>query len=86
MEHDLLGNHELGIRHWKISASAGYQPSLKRLRNIFNADGKQPGKEFISKEELDSIYRMCHEMQEEVKTDEREKYLQGEEEWKFWKC
>ena len=77
-----LGNHELGIRQWKISANAGYQDSLNRLRDIFNADGKLPGKEFISKEELDTLYRACHESQEEVKTDEREKYFQGDEAWK----
>ena len=81
IEYD-VGNHELGIRHWKISANAGYQGSLNRLRDIFNANGKLPGKEFIDKEELDKIYRLCHEAQEEVKSEEREKHFQG----KDWKC
>jgi TPR repeat protein len=72
-----LGNHELGIRHWKISATAGFQASLNHTRDVFNANGKLPGKEFISKEELDTIYRKCHEAQEEAKTDEREKHFYG---------
>jgi TPR repeat protein len=73
-EYSNFGNHENGIRHWKISAEAGYQPSLNALRKIYNADGKQPGKEFISQEEMDTIYRSGHEAQMEVKTEEREKH------------
>ena len=78
IEYD-VGNHELGIRHWKISANAGYQDSLNRLRDIFNADGKLPGKEFVGKEELDTLYRKYHDVQKEVKSEEREKYLTEEE-------
>ena len=74
IEYHDLGNHEIAIRHWKISAEAGYQRSLNALRNIFNADGKRPGKEFISKEYLDFAYRACHDSQMEVKTEEREKH------------
>ena len=59
-----LGNFELGIRHWKIAAEAGHQLSLDCLKSIFSANSKLPGNEFISKEELDQIYRMCHEAQE----------------------
>ena len=70
-----LGNHEIAIRHWKISAEAGYQPSLDALKKIYNADGKQPGKKFISKEYLELTYRACHEAQMEVKTEEREKLM-----------
>ena len=69
-----LGNHEIAIRHWKIAAEAGHQLSLNALRSIYNADGKRPGKEFISKEEMDTIYRSGHEAQMEVKTEEREKH------------
>ena len=68
------GNHEIGIRHWKIAAKAGYQDSLINLRRIYNANGKMPGKEFISKEEMDTAYRSGHEAQMEVKTEEREKH------------
>ena len=86
IEYD-LGNHELGIRHWKISANAGYQDSLNRLRDIFNANGKLRGEEFISKEDLDTLYRKCHEVQEEVKSEEREKYLTEEDKRSAWtKC
>ena len=74
-----LGNHEIAIRHWKIAAEAGYQPSLNALRNIYNADGKQPGKDFISKEYLDFAYRACHGVQMEVKSEEREKHCTAEE-------
>ena len=69
-----FGNHEIGIRHWKIAAEAGYQKSLNKLKKIYNAGDKEPGKKFISKEYLESIYRACHEAQLEVKTEEREKH------------
>ena len=68
------GNHEIGIRHWKIAAEAGYQPSLNALRTVYNADGMTPGKEFISTDEMDSIYRSGHDAQMEVKSEEREKH------------
>ena len=73
-EYEELGNHEIAIRHWKIAAEAGYQGSLDMLRGIYNADGNVPGKEFISKEEMDTIYRSGHEAQMEVKSEEREKH------------
>ena len=69
-----LGNHEIGIRHWKIAAEAGDQDSLNALRKIYNADGKLPGKEFISQEEMDTIYRSGHQAQMEVKSEERQKH------------
>ena len=71
-----LGNHEIGIRHWKIAAEAGYQPSIDNLKKIYNTE--MPGKEFISKEEMDTIYRSGHEAQMEVKTEEREKHRSEE--------
>ena len=73
-EYTFFGNHEIGIRHWKIAAEGGSQPSLNALKSIYNADGKMPGKEFISKECMDSLYRVCHDAQEEVKSEEREKH------------
>ena len=66
------GNHEIAIRHFKIAAEAGMQESLNVLKSIYN--GKRPGKEFISNEYLESIYRSGHEAQMEVETEEREKY------------
>ena len=73
-EYYTFGNHEIGIRHWKIAAEAGGQRSLNALRKIYNADGKKPGKEFISKDYLESIYRAGHDAQMEVKSEEREKH------------
>ena len=73
-EYDDLDNHEIGIRHWKIAAEGGSQPSLNALKGIYNADGKMPGKEFISKECMDRLYRVCHDAQEEIKSEEREKH------------
>ena len=67
------GNHEIAIRHWKIAAEAGHQKSLDALKCIYNAGSNEPGKEFISKEEMDTIYRSGHGAQMEVKTEEREK-------------
>ena len=68
------GNHEIAVRHWKIAAEAGSQLSLDALRSIYNADGKLPGKKFISNEEMDAIYRSGHDAQMEVKSEEREKH------------
>ena len=73
-----LGNHEIGIRHWKIAAEAGDQASLNQLRDIYNADGKMPGREFISKDYLESTYRACHDAQMEVASEEREKHRSEE--------
>jgi TPR repeat protein len=68
------GSHGIGISHFKIAAEAGNQVSLDELRGIYNADGKEPGKEFISKEYLDKVYRACHGAQMKVKSEEREKH------------
>ena len=64
---------ETAICHWKIAAEAGNQQSLNKLKTIFYAKGKLPGKEFISKDELDKLYRVCYEAQMEVQSDSREK-------------
>eukprot|EP00561_Arcocellulus_cornucervis_P014810 CAMPEP_0185805478 /NCGR_PEP_ID=MMETSP1322-20130828/3879_1 /TAXON_ID=265543 /ORGANISM="Minutocellus polymorphus, Strain RCC2270" /LENGTH=287 /DNA_ID=CAMNT_0028501517 /DNA_START=350 /DNA_END=1216 /DNA_ORIENTATION=+ len=77
-EYHTFGNHEIGIRHWKIAAEAGHQDSLNNLRDIYNADGKVPGREFITKEYLDFAYRACHEAQMEVTSEEREKHRSEE--------
>ena len=69
-----FGNHEIAIRHWKIAAEAGYQLSLDALKKIYNADGNMPGKEFIGKGEMDTIYRSGHGAQMEIKSEEREKH------------
>ena len=74
MEYYDFGNHQVGIRHWKIAAEAGSQPSLNQLKRIYNANGKVHGKEFISKEDLDDLYRTCHEVQMEINTEERKKH------------
>ena len=74
LEYNNLGNHEIAIRHWKIAAEARLQESLNALKSIYNAGGKKPGKEFITKEYLESTYRACHDAQMEVKTEEREKH------------
>ena len=84
-EYYRLGNHEIGIRHWKIAAEAGSQLSLDSLRTIYNADSKQPGKELISKECMDSLYRVCHDAQEEVQSEERGKHCTGNDATKM-KC
>jgi hypothetical protein len=73
-QYHTFGNHEIGIRHWKIAAEAGDQKSLNELRRIYNADGEKPGKEFITKGYLDSAYRACHEAQMEIKSEAREKH------------
>ena len=77
-EYNNFGHYEVGIRHWKIAAEAGYQISLNALKVIYNADGKMPGKEFITKEYLESTYRACHEAQLDVASEEREKHREEE--------
>ena len=74
IEYHSFGNHEIAIRHWKIAAEAGYLNSLNALKEIYYADGKKPGKDFISKDYLESIYRAGHEAQLQVKSEEREKH------------
>ena len=74
------GNHELGIQHWKVAAEAGMQPSLDALKYIYSND--RPGKEFISKEDMASIDRACHQAQKEVWSEQREKHRKGEDVWK----
>ena len=81
-EYNDRGNPEVGIRHWKIAAEAGSQPSLNKLKDIYNADGEMPGKEFISKECMDSLYRVCHDAQEEVKSEGREKHCRDDDKMK----
>ena len=74
-EYFALGNHEIAIRHWKIAAEGGMQPSLDMLKKIYKVNvAKFPGKQVISKECMDSLYRLCHDAQEEVKSEEREKH------------
>ena len=69
-----LGNHEIGIRHWKIAAEAGHQLSLDALKKVYIANNERPGKQFIGKEHLDCAYRACHAAQMEVASEEREKH------------
>ena len=73
-----IGNHEEGIRHWKIAAEGGYQLALEMLKEIFLANGFTPGKEFITKEYLDRAFRICHEAQKEVESDARKKHCDVE--------
>ena len=82
LEYQVLGNHDVAIRHWKISAEGGNQMSIEWLNRIFNADGKMPGIESISKEDMDNIYRAGHTAQEEIKSEEREKYVREEDKFK----
>ena len=83
LEYD-RGNYDIALRHWKVAAEAGSQPSMDRLKRIYKADGKEPGKEFINKDYLDWVYRECHEAQKEVRTENRGKYCT--EESKIFRC
>lgn len=68
----IAGNFKLSMHHWRLSAEGGNQSSLNRLKGIYN--GNKPGKEFITKDDLDWAYRVCHEAQMEFKSESREKY------------
>ena len=76
------GNYELSVRHWKIAAEAGSQPSLNELRSIFT--GKMSGREFLSKEYMDKVYRLCYAAQVAVWSEERAKHY--DENMRVWKC
>lgn len=76
------GNYELSVRHWKIAAEAGSQPSLNELRSIFT--GKTSGREFLSKEYMDKVYRLCYAAQVAVWSEERAKHY--DENMRVWKC
>ena len=75
-------NLEVAIRHWKIAAEAGMQASIDMLKKIYNVNVKIPGKQVISKECMNSLYRVCHDAQEEVKSEEREKHCRQLDEFK----
>ena len=81
-----LGNHRVGIRHFKIAAEAGSQLSLNHLKRIYNGYGGSPRKDFIRKDTLDSLFRACHDAQEQVKSEGREKHKEGEEDVYMFKC
>ena len=76
------GNYELSVRHWKIAAEAGSQPSLNQLKTIFK--GKMSGSEFICKEYMDKVYRLCHAAQVAVWSEERAKHY--DENVRDWQC
>ena len=44
-EHD-KGNHVIGIRHWKITAEAGYQASLDALKETTTPTERWPEKSY----------------------------------------
>ena len=73
------GCYEQGICHWKIAAEAGFQPALDRLKEIFLANGRVPGKDFVTKKYLDEAFWICHQAQKEVESDERKKHCDVEE-------
>ena len=71
-------NVEEKIQDWKAASKAG-QPSdsIDALKKLYIAPERfltMPGKEFISKEYLEKLYRVCHASQEEIKSGEREKH------------
>ena len=72
-----LGNYELGIRHWKIVAEGGMEIALNFLKDIYFANGKRPGKEFISEDDLVYVEQAYHDAQEAIKREERENYYEG---------
>lgn len=58
-EYREMGNHELGVRHWKISAEAGDGDAFIALRDLVGTDKLVPGREFITKDELDKIRQVA---------------------------
>ena len=63
------GNHALAVRHFKISAEAGYQASLDELKEHL-----QSGNGLLESNEFAGILRKCLAAQAEMKTDQREAY------------
>ena len=68
-EYNDLGNHEVGVQHFKIAAEAGHKNAFDALKRLVDTDRHVPGKEFITKDELDKIRHVAgfdDEEEEEV--------------------
>ena len=66
-------NAQENILEWKSQPSR----SIDDLQKLYSAPERfvtMPGKEFISKEYLEKVYRSGHDAQMEVKSEEREKH------------
>ena len=50
------------------------ETALYFLKDVYHANGKIPGKEFISEDDLDYVEQAYQNAQEEIKRDERENY------------
>ena len=68
-EYKDLGNHEVGIRHWKIAAEAGDEDAFNALKRLVDTDRPLSGRELITKVELDEIRQVAGFKKEELATE-----------------
>ena len=61
----LNGNKKTAVRHWRLSAAAGYQPSVDLLIKCFQ-------KGLLSKESLEKSIRAKHEACEAIRSEDRD--------------
>jgi len=64
-------HHDLAIRHFKLAATAGHEPSTKRLRKYYSL-------EKLTKAELEKVLRAYKEACDEMNSDERERLAASE--------
>jgi len=65
----LNGNKKTAVRHWRLSAAAGYQPSVDLLIKCFQ-------KGLLSKESLEKSIRAKHEACEAIRSEDRDLALE----------
>ena len=64
-----VGNKKVAVRHWRMSAAAGYNRSVKELIKCF-----QEG--LLSKESLEESIRAKHVACEAIRSEERDKFVE----------
>ena len=72
IEEERNEEHYLAIKHYKLAAAAGHEPSTKRLWKYFSL-------EKLDKAELEETLRAHKEACDEMNSEERERYTASEE-------
>jgi len=80
------GNHKRAIKHYLISARAGYDGSLEFVKMYFIPFLVTKGKTnmkalLVTKDEYESTLRAYHERQNEMKSDMRDKAAASDMFW-----
>lgn len=63
-----IGSIDEAIRHWRVAASAGYQHAMDELMHVYRETG------LLSKEDLDQTLCAFQQSNDEMKSENREKF------------